>query len=199
MRTLLASLCVLGAAAAGVPAGYTAVPDKASADVSTLVYTASGSDWDVTSGKVAHILFAAKDTASGIYAAQTTIQELSAPAHREAFGLFIGGKDLNDPAKRTYTYFVVAGTGEYLVKVMKGTETTTISDWKSSPDIPKLGADGKATYALKVHVAANAMHFYVNGKLIAEVPKTGAPTDGVAGLRINHKLHLLVTPLTVAK
>jgi len=199
MRTLLASLLALAAAAAGVPTGYTVVPDKASADMSTLVYTAAGSDWDVTSGKVAHIIFAAKDSARGMYAVTSTIQELAAPAHREAFGLFIGGKDLNDPAKRTYTYFVVAHTGEYLVKVMKGSETTTISDWKASADIPKEGADGKAAYALKVHVAANAMRFYVNGKLIAEVPKTGAPTDGIAGLRINHNLHLMVTPLAVSK
>jgi hypothetical protein len=199
MRSILASITVLGALAFGVPAGYTAVPDRASADVGSLVYTPSGSNWDVTSGRVAHILFAAKDTATGVYAAETTIEQLASPSHREAFGLFIGGSKLTDPAERTYTYFVVAGTGEYLVKVMKGTTTTTISDWKASPDIPKADANGKATYALKVHVAPSAMHFYVNGKLIAEVPKNGTPTDGIAGLRINHNLHLMVTPLTIVK
>lgn len=198
MRTLLTSLAVLGAAAAFVPAGYMAVPDRGNSDMSKAVYTASGSNWEVTTGP-AHILYAAKDTASGMYAAQATIQQLGKPTHPEAYGLFIGGSNLADTAQRTYTYFVVRGTGEYLVKVMKGSKTTTIVDWKASADIPKEDADGKASYALKIHVAGPVMHLYVNGKMIAEVPTTGAPTNGVAGLRINHNLHLMVTPLSIAK
>jgi len=44
------------------------------------------------------------------------------------------------------------------------------------------------------------MHFYVNGKMIAEIPKTAStPTDGTFGLRINHNLHLMVTPISSAK
>lgn len=199
MRMLIAAAALIGGAAATIPSGYIAVPDRASADMAQAMYTASGSNWEVTTGP-AHILFAAKDTASGIYAVQTTIAQLAAPRHPEAYGLFIGGTNLSDTAKRSYTYFVVRGTGEYLVKVMNGSKTTTVTDWKASADIPKQDEMGKATYALKVHVAANAMHFYVNGKMIAEVPKSAStPTDGVAGLRINHNLHLMVTPAAVSK
>ncbi|HVP70546.1 MAG TPA: hypothetical protein VMS45_04420 [Gemmatimonadaceae bacterium] len=199
MRSLFAAVAAIGAAAMTVPAGYTAVPDSGSADMSQAVYTASGANWDVTTGP-AHILFADKDAATGVYAAQTTIQQLAKPRHPEAYGLFIGGSNLSDPAKRSYTYFEVRGTGEYLVKVMNGSQTTTISDWKASADIPKQDDAGKATYALKVHVAPNAMHFYVNGKMIAEIPKTAStPTDGIYGLRINHNLHLLVTPISSPK
>ena len=100
-----------------------------------------------------------------------TIEQLAKPAHPEAYGLFLGGKDLADPAKRTYTYFVVRGTGEYLVKVMTGSKTTTVTNWTANENIPKEDANGKATYALKVHVAATAFHFFVNGKMVAEVPK----------------------------
>ena len=199
MRSLFAAVAAIGAAAMTVPVGYTAVPDSGSADMSQAVYTASGANWDVTTGP-AHILFADKDAATGVYAAQTTIQQLAKPRHPEAYGLFIGGSNLSDPAKRSYTYFEVRGTGEYLVKVMNGSQTTTISDWKASADIPKQDDAGKATYALKVHVAPNAMHFYVNGKMIAEIPKTAStPTDGTFGLRINHNLHLMVTPISSAK
>ena len=199
MRSLFAAVAAIGAAAMTVPVGYTAVPDSGSADMSQAVYTASGANWDVTTGP-AHILFADKDAATGVYAAQTTIQQLAKPRHPEAYGVFIGGSNLSDPAKRSYTYFEVRGTGEYLVKVMNGSQTTTISDWKASADIPKQDDAGKATYALKVHVAPNAMHFYVNGKMIAEIPKTAStPTDGTFGLRINHNLHLLVTPISSPK
>src|SRR5262249_49155758 len=131
---------------------------------------------------------------------QATITQLSKPTHPEAYGIFIGGSNLGDPATRTYTYFVVRGTGEYLVKVMNGSKTTTLSDWKASADIPKQDDAGKATYALKVHIAPDAMHFFVNGKLIAGVRKTASPPrDGVAGFRINHNLHLMVTPVSVTK
>lgn len=199
MRTLIAAAALLGSAAATIPAGYTAVPDRASADMSQAVYTVSGPTWEVTTGP-AHILFAANDTATGVYAAQATIVQLAKPTHPEAYGIFIGGTNLTDPVRRNYTYFEVRGTGEYLVKVMTGSQATTISDWKASADIPKQDASGKATYALKVHVAPNAMHFYVNDKMIAEVPKSvSTPTNGVAGLRINHNLHLMVTPVSISK
>jgi hypothetical protein len=198
VRSALLIAAVAAVASVEIPAGYTLVVDSTRDDASKAVYTPSGTNWDVRTGPH-HILFAAKDTSSGVYAATATIEQLESPGHREAFGIFIGGKDLTDPTKRTYMYFVVAGTGEYIVKVMRGSTATTISDWKGSPDIPKADASGKASYKMYVHVAPNAIHFMVNGKLIAEIPKAGNPTDGIAGLRINHNLHLMVTPLTITK
>jgi hypothetical protein len=196
VRTFLAIAALLGLSAAGIPAGYTAVPDRSTADMSKAVYTPAGANWDVTTGP-AHILFSSKDMGTGVYAANATIQQLAKPTHPEAYGIFIGGKNLTDTLQRTYTYFVVRGTGEYLVKVMNGSKTTTVTDWTASPNIPKEDADGKATYQMMVHIAPTAIHFYVNGKMIAEVPKGANPTDGIAGLRINHNLHLMVTPLTI--
>jgi hypothetical protein len=198
VRSLLILAAATAVASLGAPAGYTIVTDRPSEDASQAIYTPSGTNWDVRTGPH-HILYAAKDTSSGVYAASASFESLEKPAHREAFGIFIGGKDLGDPAKRTYTYFVVAWTGEYTVKVMNGSTATTVVDWTASPDIPKTDASGKASYKLYVHVAPNAIHFNVNGKLIAEVPKAGHPTDGIAGLRINHSLHLLVTPLAITK
>jgi len=198
MRTLIAAALVLGIAGTDAPAGYTIIADRAGSDLTKAVYTASGSSWEVTTGP-AHIIFADKDAATGSYAVSATIQQLAKPSHPEAYGLFLGGKDLADTARRTYTYFVVRGTGEYLVKVMNGSKTTTITNWTANENIPKEDAAGKATYALKVHVAATAFHFYVNGKMIAEVPKGTNPSEGIAGLRINHSLHLMVTMPTITK
>jgi hypothetical protein len=198
MRTLIVAATLLAIGGADAPAGYTIVPDKASADLSKAVYTASGGNWDVTTGP-AHIIFSDKDAATGSYAVSATIEQLAKPAHPEAYGLFLGGKDLADTAKRTYTYFVVRGTGEYLVKVMNGSKTTTVTNWTANENIPKEDANGKASYALKVHVAPTAFHFFVNGKMVAEVPRGMNPAEGIAGLRINHNLHLLVTMPTIAR
>jgi hypothetical protein len=185
-------------AGTGVPAGYTAITDKPDAKITDAKYSVTGSRWEVRTGP-AHIIYAAKDTASGVYAVTTTIEQLEKPRHPEAFGLIVGGQNLDDRARQKYGYFLVRGGGEYLVKVRDGTATTTVTDWKTSPDIPKEDASGKATYKLTVHVAPDTVHFMVNGKLVGAAPKSALPTGGIAGLRINHNLHVAVSPVAVSK
>jgi hypothetical protein len=196
MRSILTVVAVLGATY--IPAGYTAVPDKADANMAQAVYTASGPNWDVTTGP-AHILFNAKDMGTTGSATSATIEQVTKPKYPEAYGVFIGGTNLNDPAQRTYTYFLVRGDGKYMVSVMHGTKATSVVPWTANDNVPKEDASGKASYHLYVHVAPDAIHFQVNSKLVATVPKGMNPTDGISGLRINHNLHLIVTPVTVSK
>jgi hypothetical protein len=35
----------------------------------------------------------------------------------------------------------------------------------------------------------------VNGKLVAAVPRSQLQTDGIYGLRVNHNLHVLASPV----
>ena len=182
----------------GVPAGYVGRTDREGTAIGGAKYAASGNRWEVTTGP-AHVVYAAKDSASGSnYSVTTTIEQLEAPAHPEAYGLFIGGRNLDQPSVQ-YTYFVVRGTGEYLVRVRDGAGTRNVAGWTASDAVPKADASGKATYRLKAHVAPDTVHFLVNDKLVAAVPKAGIPTDGIAGLRINHNLHVAVTPVEVKK
>lgn len=182
----------------GVPAGYTAVTDHPDAKVTDAKYTVNGGRWEIQTGP-AHITFSAKDTASGIYGAASTIDQLEKPRHPEAYGVFIGGTNLTDPARQKYGYFEVRGTGEYLVKVREGDKTTTVFDWTASPNVPKEDASGKATYKILVHVAADTVHFTVNDKLVAATPKASFPTAGIAGIRVNHNLHVAATPLVISR
>jgi hypothetical protein len=186
------------AAGTGVPAGYTGVTDHADAKITDAKYTANGERWEIQTGP-AHITYAAKDSAKGEYQVSTTIDQLEKPKHPEAYGVFLGGTNLTDPAKQKYGYFVLRGTGEYLIKTRDGENTTSVVDWTANPKIPKEDASGKATYKLTVHVAPDTVHFMVNGNLVAAVPKSKFPTDGIAGLRVNHNLHVAVTPLVVSK
>jgi hypothetical protein len=185
-------------AGTGVPAGYTGVTDHADSKITEAKYTASGGRWEIQTGP-AHITFAAKDSAKGQYQISTTIDQLEKPRHPEAFGVFLGGSNLTDPAKQKYGYFVVRGTGEYLIKAREGDNTTTVVDWTASPKIPKEDASGKATYKILVHVASDTVHFTMDGNLLAAVPKSKFPTDGIAGIRVNHNLHVEVTPLKISK
>ncbi|HEX8717473.1 MAG TPA: hypothetical protein VF722_10915 [Gemmatimonadaceae bacterium] len=182
----------------GVPTGFTAETDKPDAKITDAKYTVSGDKWEVQTGP-AHIVYAAKDSASGVYAVSATIEQLEKPKHPEAYGIFFGGQHLDDRATENYGYFLVRGTGEYLIKVRNGDKTSTVVNWKASADVPKEDASGKATYNLKVHFAPTEAHFYVNGKLVATEPRKDVPSNGIAGLRINHNLHVSVQPVTITK
>jgi len=181
-----------------LPAGYVALADRPNAQISDAKYTESDGRWEVRTGP-AHIIYAPKDSARGVYAVSTTIQQLEKPAHPEAYGIIFGGQHLDDRAAQRYGYFLVRGTGEYLLNVRDGDKVTKIVDWTASPNVPKEDASGKATYQLRVHFAPDTVHLFVNGKLVAAAPKQGIPSDGIAGLRINHNLHLAVEPVKIQK
>ena len=179
----------------GVPAGYTAVTDDSTAKITNARYATSGGNWEITTGP-AHLLYAAKDSASGAYTASTTFKQMEAPRHPEGYGIFVGGRDMASP-NRSYTYFLVRGNGEFLVKGRSGAKTSDILSWRSNPAVPKADSAGTATYKLAVRVAADSVRFMVNDKQVAAVKAGTIATDGVAGLRVNHNLHVTTSPLTI--
>lgn len=185
----------VNAGGGAVPSGYIARTDKADTPISGASYTASGDKWVVKTGP-AHIIYSGRTIGNGNYTASATIEQMEAPTHPEAYGLFIGGRDLDKPTI-AYTYFIVRGAGEMLVKVREGDRTRDVIKWTASADVPKADASGKATYAMGAQVTDDAVRFMVNGKQVGSVSKAGLPTDGIAGLRINHNLHLSVTPVTI--
>jgi len=178
-----------------IPSGYAARTDRSDAPITGASYTGAADGWEVRTGP-AHILYAAKDSAKGNYTASATIEQLEAPTHPEAYGLILGGRDLEGPGQ-TYTYFLVRGTGDLMVRVREGGQTRDVLKWTANPDVPKADASGKATYALSASVAGDAVRFSVNGKQVASVARAGLPTDGIAGLRINHNLHVRATPVSI--
>jgi hypothetical protein len=178
-----------------IPAGYTARTDRAGVAISGAKYVQSGDGWDVTTGP-AHILFAPKDSATVNYTASATFEQLEAPAHPEAFGIFIGGIHLELPSQ-AYVYFVVRGTGEMLVRLRDGASTRDTIPWTANAAIPKQDASGKATYNLAASVKPDSVRFMVNGKQVAALGNSNLQSAGIAGIRINHNLHLKVTPISI--
>lgn len=184
-------------AGTGVPAGYTGRTDDAKRNIADASYTRSGNTWEVRTGP-AHVVWAPKDSASGTYTARARFEQLEAPTHPEAFGVIFGGSDLSGAGQR-YGYFVVRGTGEYLVRVREGAETRTVAAWTPNQAVPKQNAQGAATYDLAVQVRPDSVRFLVNNTAVASVPKSAVPTDGIVGLRINHNLHVRTGPVVVER
>jgi hypothetical protein len=69
----------------GVPAGYVGRTDRDNVNITDASYTPTGNRWEVKTGP-AHIIYAARDSATGSYTVSTTVEQMAAPAHPEAFG-----------------------------------------------------------------------------------------------------------------
>ncbi|MEO6864460.1 MAG: hypothetical protein ABI229_03315 [Gemmatimonadaceae bacterium] len=185
-------------AGAGLPAGYSAVFDHSNGKPADVSYSEKEPGrWEVKTG-AAHILFSKSDTAVNKYSVSATFEQLQAPSHPEAFGVFIGGSNLNAPNVK-YTYFIVRGDGMYMVKVRDGAKTRTITDWTAHPSIPKQDAVGKGLYGIKIDVSGKTANVSVNGAPITTISGKDAPLNGITGERINHNLHLIVTPASVIR
>ena len=181
----------------GVPAGYLGRVDRPETNIADAKYTKQGDLWDVETGPH-HIMWSPGDTARGSFTASARLQQVAEPSHREAYGIFVGGSNLDQPTQK-YSYFVVGGTGEYNISTRDGDKVTRVRDWTAAPAVPKRDASGKADNKLSIHVAADSVHFLVNDKLVAALPKSQFPTDGIAGIRIGHNLHVQVQPITITK
>ncbi len=187
------------ASAAALPAGYhirTDDPKKSAADIR--VSAQPTGRLEVNAGthdqNLGHILYRDADTATGSYTVRTDIDQLGGPEHPEAVGLFIGGRDLAG-AGETYGYFIVRGDGQYSIKRRRGDSAATVVPFTASRAVPKADSARHATYRLAVRVGPDSVRFLVGDTPVAAVARTAIPTEGTAGFRINHGLHVIVTPL----
>lgn len=181
-----------------VPAGYRARTDRAAQQISQVSYAAGENGaMEITTGP-AHVLWRDADTVSGPFTARATVEQLAAPSHAEAFGLIVGGRDLEADGQR-YTYFLVRGDGRYMINVREGATVRPLVAWTESASVPKQDAQGVARYDLQVQGTADSLVFSVNGKRAGAVARAGLPADGIVGLRVNHNLRVRATPVTVTK
>ena len=139
----------------------------------------------------AGIYYRPADKASGAYEARATFNQMQPAAHPEAYGLLIGGSDL-EGAGQKYTYFLIRQDGKFMVKRRAGDTTPTIADWTDNAAIKKADTSGKMTNTLAIDVGKDKVRFLVNGTEVTATEPGKVDTDGVAGLRINHNLNVHV-------
>lgn len=182
---------------AGLPAGWSLRLDRAGSDPSEFRVARDGEALELRTGP-AGILWRGDDAvAEGEYGVSATFTEVGAPAgHREGYGLFVGGSDLQGEGQ-AYTYFLVRGDGSFLIKRRAGSATSSVTDgWRPSETVAAAG-DGDPTNTLSIRVEAGSVRFLVNGQDVATVPAGEVDAHGVAGLRVNHNLHLRVEDFSV--
>jgi len=179
-------------------------PAKPTPDMVNVVTMGSGLHF--TSGPAA-IYYNPKDVGSGEYAVSASFGARKSMQH-EAYGIFIGGSNLQD-STQSYLYFEIRpGMGDSILIQQRNGDVSKnmnrILPWTSTGGVVSVDdpADGHSSNTLMIHVAKDTVHFIANGKLVKALAKSelkGAKTDGQTGLRINHNSDLHVDWKGVSK
>ncbi len=178
------------AGAAKLPAGWDARTDRGG-PLDNVQFEERAGAYHVTLGP-ATVFYRTDNTASGNYQVTATFTQKRAPSHPEAYGLLIGGSDLDGEAQR-YTYLIVRGSGQFMIKRRTGATTETVVPWTSSDAVQPAGDDGRCTNALAISVEGDQVKFMINGSEVHSAPAAELDTEGIYGLRINHNLDLEIT------
>jgi hypothetical protein len=174
-----------------LPAGWSARLDNGSTKAEGVSVAPMGTGMHIKSGP-AGIYFRPVDKSSTVSA---TFTQMEPSAHPEAYGVFIGGSDLQGPNQK-YTYFVIRQDGKFLIKRRAGTETPSVINWTENAAVKKADASGKMTNAIAIHTDKEKAHFLVNGTEVAALPVAEIDVNGVAGLRVNHNLNVHIEGFT---
>jgi hypothetical protein len=170
------------------------------AALTNVKFSAMGDGYHVTVGPAA-IYWRNGDSASGNYHVVASISQVKNPAHPEAYGIFIGGRNLGD-STQAYTYFIVrAIDGKVMIRRRAGytTRPTNVLDWTENAAVVKADTTGKATNELSILVQGGKISFMVNGKEVYSGNAADLDTRGVVGFRVNHNLDVHLGPLGIHK
>ena len=183
-----------------LPAGWHARLDTDAAKLDAVVVTEEKGALTFTTGP-AGIYYKPSMKGSGDYQVAGTFSQLKPSAHPEAYGIFVGGTDLDKPTQR-YTYFLVRQDGKYLIKSRDGSATKPIVDWTAAPpmkDAAPTAERAKTSNELTVRVQGDTVSFLIGGTEVKSLPRAQVTPDGIAGLRINHNLNVQVTGFDLKK
>jgi hypothetical protein len=137
-----------------------------------------------------------QQTAEGDYTLKATFTVTKPPSHPVAYGLFIGGSNLEQDSQK-YTYFVIREDGQFLVKKRDGAKTSNVGgDWAASPAVMGRTAGGQKN-ELSIQVAGGRVSFMANGKEVASHPATALDTNGIVGLRVGHGMDIQIDGFAV--
>ena len=119
--------------------------------------------------------------------------------HTNYYGLVFGGNALDGPSQ-TYTYFVVAQNGQFLIKQRNGEQTTDVQRrHRRTPRSRRRTA--RATPSTRSKCAWRATRSRTSSTARSSTPRrrAAAKTDGIVGFRVNHVLEVMVDGFEVQK
>jgi hypothetical protein len=178
-----------------LPAGWSLRTDKGT-QADQVKFVAMGQGYHITLGPRT-ILYREADAAHAAYTVTATFSQTEGPRHAEAYGLILGGSNLQQDDQR-YSYFLIRGNGQFLIKNRSGSNTSSVSgSWTTHSAIQAQDATGKCTNTLLVEVGESQVRFLINGEEVYSGAIDQFETDGIAGIRVNHNLDLHIDGFAV--
>ena len=199
MKIIATALLLTTNLAAQAPPGWKVRADDPKADMTKLAFTEMKPGFHVTTGP-ALILWNPENTATGNFTIESEIFFFREGSRdTEAYGILLGGKDLEGEAD--YVYFMLRNDGKYLVKHRAGNgDTHLITDWtEHSAVVIHHGSEGTIKNVISVAAGADSVRFSVNGQPVSSYPRSHMNADGIVGLRVNHGLNLHISKLAIGK
>jgi hypothetical protein len=135
--------------------------------------------------------------AEGDYEISASFSQLDPAELPEEFGLIIAGGDL-DKDTQHYTCFLVRQDAKFAIQKRMGAATKSAVAWRAVPAM-KEPKGVKTTHTLIIRAHGNTVRFFIGDKEVAKLTRAQVGGDGIAGLRINHNLHLQVSKFEVKK
>ncbi|MGH7457792.1 MAG: hypothetical protein ACREKN_01750 [Longimicrobiaceae bacterium] len=179
-----------------LPGGWQMRLDRPDAPVAEVRITQEESGYRVSLGP-SGIFYHPGVSAQGLYRLSSTFTQRAPGHHPEGYGLFVGGRELEGP-DQDYLYFLIRQDGRFLIKHRAGNETHTLREWTAHDAIRRPGPDSPAVNQLAVESRSGSVVFLVNGAEVTALPRLSElNTDGVSGFRVNHRLQLEFTDLSV--
>lgn len=156
-------------------------------------FVTMGAGMHVTSGP-AGIYYNPANTTTGDFSVSATFANRTTAGH-EAFGVFIGGQNLQDSTQR-YLYFVLKpASGEILISQRTSNARPTALDALRADVavVKEPNGGGAATNKITIRVSKDSVLFLANDRRVRSLAKSqlnGMSTDGIVGIRVNHNLNL---------
>lgn len=133
-------------------------------------------------------------TATGNRTYSATLTQNAKAGHPDAYGLMIGGANL-DNENQSYTYFEVRQAGEFYIATRKGASVTPVVPWTKNAAIVAEGADGKQVNTLSIQVNGANVIFSINGTEVSRQPTSAVQVNGLFGFRVSHRLDITATDI----
>ena len=196
------TLAAFGPLTAQAPQGWKLRADRSTSAsdpdaAGDIKFVKSGAGFHATNPQAA-IYWKPGDSASGAYTLKGAFTLMKPSGHPNYYGLIFGGSNLDGP-QQSYSYFVIAQNGTWLIKKREGDSAPTVAPRTPNDAIKKPDATGKSTNTLEVRVGADKIDFVVNDAVVHSEPKTALKTDGIYGIRVNHLLEVQIDDFGVKK
>lgn len=202
ISTVVFAALALAPLAAQSPKGWKVRVDRSTSATDpdaagNIKFVTMGTGFHATNPQAA-IYWNPANTAAGNYSLKGTFTLMKPSDHTNYYGLIFGGSALEGPTQ-SYTYFMVAQDGTWLIKRRNGDKTENVAGREPNSVVKKPDASGKSTNALEVHVMADKIDYVVNGTIVHSTARSGVKADGIYGLRVNHLLEVHIDGVAMTK